>query len=505
MTIIQRFLEIPLQKRLMIILSIIGSFLCAYIAVSKNIILVGIIILPIIIMAIIYLIRNPKVIIWTLIISSPFNDYLGFKIGIINVRTYTTLVLIGILCFLIQTIRSRDSKIIRRAENQLKIMWPLGSLIICKLFTLYIISDWPLGMNRMFVFKYIVLSTFLYLSCFVLSIFIDKKITIEKIILIWLHISNIVTIFGFIQIILSNTLGFNYVHHREVIFFGRPYSIFREPDVLGSFAAAAIVMVLPLIIYNSKIINKKYLFFTLLIQVMMVLGIFVRAAWIAVFVCILGWLIVAIPKKVSKPLLKYINITIIIGIIMAAFLPIASPKFANKLFARFATFTKPQNESASKYRIQEFDVIVKKISPDFSKTDEIQTFFFGHGDFSWTYWAPTILGESYDRTVVELMKSEGKVLVHPGFSMFLSVIFDNGIVGGGMYTLFWILIIRAFLTTFQKSIRRENQVLLLSTFLPVICIFICFQFSYDPISPFWWVMIGIYLATLQITRGQEGI
>ena len=103
------------------------------------------------------------------------------------------------------------------------------------------------------------------------------------------------------------------------------------------------------------------------------------------------------------------------------------------------------------------------------------------------------------------MKSEGKVLVHPGFSMFLSVIFDNGIVGGGMYTLFWILIIRAFLTTFQKSIRRENQVLLLSTFLPVICIFICFQFSYDPISPFWWVMIGIYLATLQITRGQEGI
>ena len=122
------------------------------------------------------------------------------------------------------------------------------------------------------------------------------------------------------------------------------------------------------------------------------------------------------------------------------------------------------------------------------------TFVFGHGDLSWSYWAPTLLREQYDRGAIELMEAGHAVLVHPGFNATLCVFFDNGLAGLVFYLGFWFILIRDYIRHYRHLTRDTDRALLLATLLPVLCVFVCFQFSNDPITPFFWCLIGLSLA-----------
>ena len=46
----------------------------------------------------------------------------------------------------------------------------------------------------------------------------------------------------------------------------------------------------------------------------------------------------------------------------------------------------------------------------------------------------------------------------------------------------------------KSKLNKHDKALLMATFLPQIVILICFQFSYDPITPFMWILTGIHIA-----------
>ena len=119
-----------------------------------------------------------------------------------------------------------------------------------------------------------------------------------------------------------------------------------------------------------------------------------------------------------------------------------------------------------------------------------QTFLIGHGDFTWSYWGPELCGDAYNQDV----KTSTVVLVHPGYCMALTFLFDNGILGLGLIILFFVLMFVRYWRLIQTDISNKSKALLMATILPQIVILICFQFSYDPITPFMWILTAVHIA-----------
>ena len=99
----------------------------------------------------------------------------------------------------------------------------------------------------------------------------------------WVHLSNSILALALIQILLSNAAPstFHYVHHRDVIAIGRPYSCFREPDVLASFVGATFMYCLCYLTMKRTLLPRPYLLITLGAHAFFLLILMVRAAWLA--------------------------------------------------------------------------------------------------------------------------------------------------------------------------------------------------------------------------------
>jgi hypothetical protein len=440
------------------------------------------------------MLRHPAALVWMLILTAPFNDHLGLRAGGINLRPYGLLAGMGMLYLLLLTLGRRRQILGDRARRLLPLFLPLAALILSKLTTVVLLHDLPAGMGKLFPAKYAVFAGMLFATAFVTATFLDREERLLAVLRWWTHLANLILVIALVQILLSNAFGFHFVHHRDVIWFGRPYSVFREPDVLGSFFGATVLMVLPLLVYRRHLLSKQYLQGTLAAHSAMLLILFVRAAWVAVVAGLLIWIISAARTGRLQPLLRLLHRGLLAAVIGLLVLPILAPSFAAKLTGRLASLTQPKEEGASEYRMRELEAMVGKTLPRDASPASLRTFLFGHGDFAWSYWAPRLLGENYDRAAVERMEKGGEILIHAGFCMALTLFFDNGAVGWLLMLLFLLLLFRRFSEAIRRAADREETALLYCTFLPVACILICFQFSFDPITPFWWVMIGIFLA-----------
>jgi len=221
---------------------------------------------------------------------------------------------------------------------------------------------------------------------------------------------------------------------------------------------------------------------------------FVRAAWLSTIVCLVLYFYTMARVGSLKKIVPLIHRSIAVAIVLVILMSILMPSFALNIVDRFASIATPNEESGSEYRNRELAVMYKATVLGDRSCDNIVTFLFGHGDLSWSHWAPKLLKGNYDRNIVEQIQKGGGVLTHPGFNMTLAALFDNGLIGLLFYSLFWV----AFIVGYFVSLRHCNdsfyRTILMATFLPVACVLICFQFSYDPISPFLWALIGVHLA-----------
>lgn len=481
--------------------SAVGGLLAAA-ATAQHMLAAGVLLLvPMLLSGGLLILSHPEWIVWLTVIPSTANDHLGISAGGINLRPYNILALAGLgwlaLNFMIKS-RVRALTIFR---NYFPLFIPLLAFAGCKVMSVVTMNKFPMGMTPMFSAKYVVFASLLLATAYVTLFMIERREVLENLVKGWIHMANFVWVVAILQLILSNVLHFHYVHHRDVIWFGRPYSVFREPDVLGSFVGATVLMVLPMLAWRSKLLPARYLWFTLGLQSFLLLILFVRAAWIGTIVGLMVWTISAIRASRFKPVLTYINRGLVLMLVLVALLPFIAPSFTETLVGRFASLSNPTEESAGEYRMRELTTMVTQTLPDHLNSESIVGFLFGHGDFSWSYWAPHLLGEQYDRAAVEIMQAGGAVLIHPGFCMTLSIFFDNGAAGLTCLIIFFVLLVKNYLRTLEKLRGRpkEDLVLVCVTFLPIVCVLTCFQFSYDPITPFFWAMIGMHISATYFT------
>jgi hypothetical protein len=475
--------------------------LAAVTAVKHNVFAGAAVLLPALAAGGLGLLARPEWLVWLTVLPSTANDHLGLNIGGLNLRMYNVLALAG-LGWLSLNIAARLRVHARYiAARHFILFLPLLLFAGSKMMSVVTMSEFPLGMTQIFSAKYVVFSVLLLLTAYVTLFMIDSRRLLEQLLRGWIHMANIVWLIAILQLLLSNILHFHLVHHREVIWFGRPYSVFREPDVLGSFVGATVLMVLPMLVWRSRLLPRRYLWATLAVHGMLLLILFVRAAWIGTLVGLVLWSVSALRLHRLKPVVSYFNRSMVAVLVTAALLPIFMPDFVQTLAGRFASLGDPTKESASEYRIRDLSTMVTQTLPDRLDPQAVERFLFGHGDFSWSYWAPYLLGENYDRSAVELMQAGHGVLVHPGFCMTLSIFFDNGAAGLTFFLIFYAMFFRRYFGALEQlqGGDAEDQVLVVSTFLPIVCVLVCFQFSYDPISPFLWVLIGLHCSAVYFT------
>ncbi|MDF7823985.1 hypothetical protein P4B35_08165 [Pontiellaceae bacterium B12227] len=483
------------------ITSAAGGLLAALAAAQHMLAAGAALLMPMLLAAGLLILSHPEWIVWLTVIPSTANDHLGISAGGINLRPYNVLALAGLgwlaLNFMIKS-RVRALTIFR---TYFPLFLPLLAFAGCKVMSVVTMNKFPLGMTPIFSAKYVVFATLLLATAYVTLFMIERRQVLENLIKGWIHMANFVWIVAILQLILSNVWHFHFVHHRSVIWFGRPYSVFREPDVLGSFVGATVLMVLPMLAWRSKLLPARYLWFTLGLHSFLLLILFVRAAWIGTIVGLMVWAASAVRASRFKPVLTYMNRGMAIMVLLIFLLPFIAPGFTETLVGRFASLSNPTEESAGEYRMRELTTMVSQTLPDGFNSESVVGFLFGHGDFSWSYWAPYLLGENYDRAAVEIMQAGGAVLIHPGFCMTLSIFFDNGAAGLSCLIIFFILLSQNYFQTLEKLRGRpkEDLVLVTVTFLPIVCVLTCFQFSYDPITPFLWAMIGMHIAATYFT------
>jgi len=439
----------------------------------------------------IVLLKHRALIFWALLLTSLFNDHLSLPVGGMNIRPYSALTPFAVGALMLSMTFDKSHEVCRMVPDMLRRCLPLILLLVSKCVTVLALTDYPPGMGRSFVIKYVVFSGLLFATSFVIATHASSRERLNKALQVWIHLGNIVALIALYQLIASNTIGAHYVHHRSVIWFGRPYSVFREPDVLGSFYASIIMIVIPLLVAKYHLLPRRYLWATLGLHALGVTTLFVRAAWVALVGCVVIWILSLIKIRSLASAKQYFHKGMVCGVLLIGLLVVLTPGFFATLSDRFLSLTKPKNEGASEYRMRELTAMVYKTS----QVRNPETVLLGHGDFSWSYWAPALLGENYDRSAVEAQAKTGKTLIHAGFCMPLTILFDNGFIGVTLFGLFLCTISISYWKTLSIG-SKHDKALIMATFLPVLAIQICFVFSYDPISPFLWVMLGLHLAAV---------
>ena len=453
----------------------------------------GLIVLPLLIAVLaagIFLLRNPILFFWGIVFTAPVTDHIVLNLGAFNVRPYSLLALGALVWGLLNFLsKGKKNEVIQQAIGGWRFFAPLGLLVIIKVMGAIFVPTNDLWVPTKFPLKFSILASLTYLSCFVVYCFCLTEDRVLKVIRFWLHLSNAIVILAVIQLILSNVAGFHYVHHRHVIWFGRPYSVFREPDVLGSFVAATATIIIPMIIFKIDVVKRRYLLFTLGMNTVMMLVLFVRAAWLGFIVTVGLALISFAYSKTSKKALVYINKAMLIMLLSAIVVPLLFPSFTGMMLGRFTSIASPGKEEASAYRAMELNAMVAECFPN-EKKDSIQRFLIGHGDFTWSYWAPKLCGDAYNQDA----KTSKEILIHPGYCMMLTFLFDNGIIGACLIAAFFLFMLLRYLKLLQSKLSERDKAILMLTLLPQCVILVCFQFSYDPITPFMWILVSIHIA-----------
>lgn len=484
------------SNRFLFFLASLITFVTGYAVVKESIPLLALLALIPAAAAGLYLLVNEPVWYWLLLLSAPLNDYLGVPLKFINLRLFILLSLIGYARFfwdLIQSDRGRSFNITRTY------FWffLLGLLIIfSKIMTIVTIEIFPPGMGRSFPLKYTIIASLLFALMVIFTVSIKTRSRLVLSFKVWIHLANVIALIAFLQILISNTTSLEYVWHRDISPIGRPYSVFREPDVLGSFSAAALMMLIPIWVSDLRgVFSRRYLWITFLIQSALILLAMVRASWIALLIALFLYVIAMAKTRHIEKIRNYFNVTVLTCLFGIMSLVILAPNAVAKIGDRIASLATPTEESASEYRMRELKQMVIHAWPFYGSRLDTSLLLFGHGDLSWSYWGPYLLGDAYDQDADKHASSSG-VLVHPGFSMPLTIWHDNGVVGLLLNFIFYTSLIVFFYQSLKRTRNEIAQVFLMSTFFPIIVLLVCFIFSYDPISPFFFVQIGFFLSTL---------
>lgn len=432
---------------------------------------------------------------YSLLLSAPLNDLISIPVGPIRLRIYTICSLVALFNFL--TIQgmgiAHPSRKILRA-----FFWfiLIGiAFMASKVMTVVLMDFLPSPIAKGFALKHVLLALFLFLYAITLMGMLTNRIRLVQSLRYWIYLSNMIALYGLIQLVISNTTSWELVWHRDITPLGRPVSVFREPDVFGNFMGANLILLIPIAISRLRgIFSLPILYFSIGLHILLLLFSYVRAAWVAVALSCVFYMIALVITFQLKTLARVIVSFITIILLTTSFAVIAFPDHTEKLIERVSSLSDPTKESGSAYRINQLYAMVKHAWPVYGDRIDMSVMLFGNGEFTWSFWAPILIGaKDYDQELQNHVAEHG-VLVHPGFFMPLTIWHDNGLVGVFFALLLFGSLFVIYFTALSRTHNQITQVLLNSTFLPFFVTTVCFCFSYDPISPFYWAYIALFLS-----------
>jgi hypothetical protein len=359
-------------------------------------------------------------------------------------------------------------------------------------------------MSRFFCLKMVIFAILLG-GVMLTSLFLcGDRIKVCQFINFWFYFAHASLVLAFLQVLISNITSWEIVHHRDVVAFGRPFSVFREPDVFAAFLGSTFLMAFVLLqTAKQTVCTSTLLNWTMALCGVALLVLFVRAAWVGVLICFVTYGFFMIKDGALQKLGHLLAKVVLGSLISILALVLVFPSAGSKLADRFLSMAEPKGESASEYRMRELGAMAEHVVPENMSLTDLPQFLLGYGDFSWSYWAPILLKDKYDQ---DAQKNRGRsaVLIHPGFNIVLAILHDNGVCGLTLFLLYKCSLIAVLLRVRKLGLSSEDLAVLLGLFLAVLCLDICFVFSYDPIMPFYWVLTGVYLAfAAQVTQNEQ--
>ena len=436
-----------------------------------------------------FIFRHPAILLWSLILTAPLTDYLGLYIGKTIVRPYEPLALLGVFWIVWQFL-SRSQSVLRGT-----VVYYRGTLLILalyfmsKLLTVYALTVLPPNMTKYFVLRFIVLAALQMAAAFVCAGFISSLEQLKKILRVWVHVANAICLLALVQVVVSNVTPYNFVWDKDLSPLGRPYSVFREPDVLGCFYVSFLMLIFPLLVSKATFINRTYLWLSFAFNTLFFLLVVVRAAWIAGVICLMLYAILTAMTGRLKALMPYVNGAFALLMFAVLGLAMAAPKAIEKLSERLSTVAHPDSDSATAYRLMELKAQSEMAFHPQPANGGQMAVALGYGDFSWTHWRRVTCDPDNFRNVP-------KDLATDGFCMGLSVQFNNGLAGLALCGAFYLALTLNFLRVLKRAKDAQQQALLSGSYLSVLAMLICFQFSNDPLFLCLWIVLGFHLAAV---------
>jgi O-antigen ligase len=289
--------------------------------------------------------------------------------------------------------------------------------------------------------------------------------------------------------VIGYNLGFKTrVIHTDQFFFGRPVGTFYESNWLGAFAMSISLILIGLLTSRQKSMRKGYLTISLCLQLFVLLLSMTRGAWLG-FGFGLAALVLLLPLGRKKGnilrVARFASASAVLLVTLGVGSYLVFPSLAQSVFDRFTSFKSlnldPGSYSPEGVRLAKMARAIKliKLHP-------------------WIGCGPgqaRLINSAfrfYDPESTVQNRGTG------ASNLFLSVLFQRGILGLSLFLAFLGLLFFKTIKTLKRVADDLLKVVLKSLFISFCGLLFTFMFTENHLLAFFWVQIGLIASVLHL-------
>jgi O-antigen ligase len=415
------------------------------------------------------------------VFTSPFDYFLYYDHAGLRVKIYQVFLLAGLSAFLMMNLLSKKKIRKDRIFVILVLYWLAGFVSLGN-------ADSFTDALILLTVELISIAIYFYvLQMTATEVRIGK--TIKAIILS----ANFVALLSLMQVIGYN-LGFKTrVIHTDKFFFGQPVGTFYESNWLGAFAMSMSLILIGLLTSKQKYFRKGFLSVSLCLQVLVLLLSMTRGAWLGFgFGLILLVLLLPVGREKGNILraARFASASAILLVTLGVGFYLVFPSIAQSVSDRVASFKSlnldPGSHSPEGTRVAKMARAIELIK--------------GH---PWIGCGPgqARLINSAFRFYDPESSTQNRGT--PTSNLFLSVLFQRGLLGLSLFLAFLGLLFFKTIKTLKRERDRLLKAVLRSLFVSFCGLFFTFMFTENHLLAFFWVQIGLIVSVLHIAGSRH--
>jgi len=288
-------------------------------------------------------------------------------------------------------------------------------------------------------------------------------------------VSNSLALYGLGQLV-GYYLGFDVRYWAPGVYpIFRPYATFIEPNFYGNYLASILALALVLLVSPTFARWRHLLLLTITLQLPLLVVNLSRGPWVGLAVAVLVYTLVQSHhrRRLARAVIL-VGIPLLLFGVMMIGLYAGSSTGWSAVTQRLDTTINPLTEGAASERMADIQLSLQL----WQKHPLI-----GSGVGTWGIVAYGLLGRDA-RT--------------PPRNIFLAWLYEKGLIGTAIAVGVFGLIVLKIWFAYRHTREEFWRAMILGTGLSVLAVFITFQFTRLDISPFYWVQIGLLLASLDL-------